>query len=259
MSRPLSGRVRPRSPLVRGEFQRRKPLPIAIFDIDGTIFRSSLTIELFKHLVRLGIFHAGIMQSVAAAEQEWLNRAGSYEDYIIEVVKAYQKAIVGKKKNDIVKACRRVITQHRLQTYRYTKNLLAKIRPRYFTIGISGSPLEVVAEYNKFLKFDKLYGWEFGVDEKGRYTDKILHAPSQYKKELIVRYLASHNLSLKKSIGVGDTESDIGFLSLVEKPIAFNPNANLALVARKNNWTVVIERKDLVVEFKPSKVKYLRS
>jgi phosphoserine phosphatase len=82
--------------------------------------------------------------------------------------------------------------------------------------------------------------------------------PPLYKKELILRYVKNHNLSLKKSIGIGDTESDIGFLELVDYPIAFNPNTVLAERARKRNWSVVIERKDLVVEFNPKKVKYLK-
>jgi phosphoserine phosphatase len=124
-------------------------------------------------------------------------------------------------------------------------------------IGISGSALEVVREYNKFLKFDKLYGTEFGVDEKGVYTGKVLHVPPLYKKEIIARYIQSHKLSLKGSIGVGDTESDIGFLELVDRPIAFNPNFQLGEYARKKNWDVIVERKDLIYEFKPKNVKYL--
>ncbi|OGE75656.1 MAG: hypothetical protein A3C85_00105 [Candidatus Doudnabacteria bacterium RIFCSPHIGHO2_02_FULL_48_21] len=232
--------------------------PVAIWDIDGTIFRSSLTIELFRELVKQKIFKPSLLHRVSQSEQKWLNRQGHYEDYIAGVVGAYQKAIVGKKKSEIAKASRKIIREHKFRTYRYTKSLLDSIRGKYFTIGISGSPLEVVTEYNKFLRFDKLYGWEFGIDEKGRYTDAILHAPSQYKKEIIVRYLKNHGLDLKKSIGVGDTESDIGFLDLVERPVAFNPNYSLARVARVKNWTVVVERKDLIIEFKPKNVKFLR-
>jgi len=232
--------------------------PIAIFDIDGTIFRSSLTVEMFKHLVADKTFPASLLQRVRKSEQKWLNRQGHYEDYIANVVRAYQKAIVGKKKNLIVAASRQIIKEQKLQTYRYTKLLLGSIRGKYFTIGISGSPLEVVTEYNKFLKFDKIYGWEFGIDEKGRYTKVILHEPSRYKKELIVRYAKGHGLSLKNSIGVGDTESDIGFLELVDNPIAFNPNRSLAQIAKKKNWTIVVERKDMVIEFKPKAVKFLK-
>jgi len=231
---------------------------IAIFDIDGTIFRSSLTIELFKRLVKKGIFQRNFMRRVRASERKWMNRQGHYDDYVKEVVTAYQKAIVGKKKDDIVAACREVISQQKFRVYRYTHHLLNKIRGHYTTIGISGSPLEVLEEYNKFLKFDKLYGWEFGIDEKGRYTDVILHVPPRYKKELMVRYVKNHDLSFKGSIGVGDTESDVGFLQLVERPIAFNPNSKLAQIAKKRKWTVVMERKDLVIEMQLNKVKILK-
>ena len=172
-------------------------------------------------------------------------------------MEAYQRENLGKKKADIVAASREVIAEQKYRTYRYTKRLLEDIRGKYFTIGISGSPLEVLLEYNKFLKFDKLYGWEFGIDEKGRYTKVILHVPTEYKKELIVRFVQNHNLSFVGSIGLGDTETDVGFLELVERPICFNPNSILAKLARKRNWTIVIERKDLAIEFKPKRVKIL--
>lgn len=232
--------------------------PIAIFDIDGTIFRSSLTIELFEHLVRAKVFPVAVMEKVRRSEQKWLNRQGHYDAYVEDVVAAYQKGVIGKKRNAIVAASRRVIREQKYRTYRYTRKLLERIRGEYLTIGVSGSPLEVVREYNKFLKLDKLYGWEFGLDERGRYTSAVLHAPPQYKKELVVRYVTNHNLSLRGSIGVGDSDADLGFLALVETPICFNPNTTLAAEARRRNWTIVVERKDLVMEFKAKNVKFLK-
>jgi phosphoserine phosphatase len=49
-------------------------------------------------------------------------------------------------------------------------------------------------------------------------------------------------------VGVGDTESDISFLELVEKPICFNPNKRLYTYAKRNDWKVVVERKDVIYE-----------
>ncbi|OGE83960.1 MAG: hypothetical protein A2846_00210 [Candidatus Doudnabacteria bacterium RIFCSPHIGHO2_01_FULL_49_9] len=232
--------------------------PIAIWDIDGTIFRSSLTIELFKCLVSQRIFPSALMSRVLRSEQHWLNRQGHYDEYIWDVVRAYQKGIIRKKRSQIINASRAVIREQKYRTYRYTRDLLQKLRQKYFLLAISGSPLEVVREYNKFLKFDKVYGTEFGVNERGYYTGKVLHEPPQYKKELIVRYVEKHGFDLKNSIGVGDTESDIGFLELVSRPIAFNPNTKLAAYAKEKNWNIVIERKDLIVEFKPKAVKFLK-
>ena len=231
--------------------------PIAIFDIDGTIFRSSLLIELFRELVRGKIFAPQALQEIQKSETRWLNRRGQYERYIWDVNETYREHIVGKKRSQVVAASRRVIRSQKLRTYRFTRDLLRKFRGAYHTVAISGSPLEVVREYNKFLKFDKIYGTENGMDRRGRYTGRVLHEPPLYKKELILGYIEAHGLNMRGSIGVGDTESDIGFLELVDEPICFNPNVLLAKVAKKNNWKVVIERKDLIVELNPSKVKFL--
>jgi len=52
----------------------------------------------------------------------------------------------------------------------------------------------------------------------------------------------------KRSIAVGDTETDIAMLQLVGKPVAFNPNGLLAKHAKKNSWEVVVERKDVIYQ-----------
>mgnify|MGYP003394745991 FL=1 len=60
------------------------------------------------------------------------------------------------------------------------------------------------------------------------------------------RAIAKDGLSLKGSVGVGDTEGDISFLEMVEKPICFNPNKKLLAHAERRGWEVVVERKDVV-------------
>jgi len=57
-------------------------------------------------------------------------------------------------------------------------------------------------------------------------------------------------LALDNSYGVGDTESDASFLKMVENPIAFNPNQNLKEIAEKNNWKIVVEKKDVIYDIK---------
>ncbi|MGH3106097.1 MAG: hypothetical protein ACRDM3_02750, partial [Rubrobacteraceae bacterium] len=47
-------------------------------------------------------------------------------------------------------------------------------------------------------------------------------------------------------VGMGDTLSDVGFLEMVETPIAFNPNRGLFEVARQWGWPIVVERKDVI-------------
>jgi phosphoserine phosphatase len=62
--------------------------------------------------------------------------------------------------------------------------------------------------------------------------------------------LAKHKLTLKGSVGVGDSEGDISFLEQVENPICFNPNRILYRHALLSGWKVVVERKDVIYEIK---------
>ena len=57
-----------------------------------------------------------------------------------------------------------------------------------------------------------------------------------------------HGFSLKGSVGVGDSESDVPFLELVAKPICFNPSSKLYRHAKRNTWNVVVERKDVIYD-----------
>ncbi|MEK7208426.1 MAG: hypothetical protein AAB699_02660 [Patescibacteria group bacterium] len=70
------------------------------------------------------------------------------------------------------------------------------------------------------------------------------------KAATLRRAVLKEGLTLAGSIGVGDTESDIPFLELVEQPICFNPNAKLYAHAKRRKWEVVVERKDMVYQIR---------
>ena len=69
---------------------------LAIIDIDGTIFRSSLVIELCHGLVKAGVFPRASIKEIQKEYLAWLNRKGGYEAYINKVVKIYIKHIVAR-------------------------------------------------------------------------------------------------------------------------------------------------------------------
>lgn len=76
---------------------------------------------------------------------------------------------------------------------------------------------------------------------------------SHTNKDLILKKLIEeHDLALGGSVAVGDSNGDVGMLHLVEKPIAFNPTAELYDHAAKHKWTIVLERKNMMYELVPS-------
>ncbi|MDO8504550.1 MAG: HAD-IB family hydrolase [Candidatus Liptonbacteria bacterium] len=221
---------------------------IAIFDVDGTIFRSSLLVKLVEELVNEKIFEPGVEKHYAKAREAWLNREGQYGTYIKGVIKAFEENIPGVRYADFRRVAHRVVVREKGRTYRYTRELIKDLKKKgYFVLAISHSPKLVVENFCKTLGFSRVYGIMNDVDRSGKFTGKILFPEIIFDKaKILKRVLAKGGTTLKGSIGAGDTESDIPFLKMVERPICFNPNSKLYKYAKRAGWEIVVERKDVV-------------
>lgn len=224
----------------------------AIFDIDGTIFRKNLHFVLINELSWVGIFPKKVKSELVKVYSEWLDHEGTYEDYRKSLVDLYAQYIKGCRREDVIKVSKGVVSFHEKRTYVFAEDLISKLKKEnYNIIAISGSPSEIVEEYNKrHLKFDEVFGSVYEVDENGFYTGEAAFEPTKHKGHTAKQYADEKGLSFESSYGVGDTESDESFLELVENPIAFNPNQNLKDVAEKNGWRIVVEKKDVIYDMK---------
>jgi HAD superfamily hydrolase (TIGR01490 family) len=221
---------------------------LAVFDIDGTIFRSSLLIELVEALVADGVFPAKARKIYASAYKRWLDRKGDYEKYIDKVLAAFLKYIRGVAHEDFLRVARKVMAFHKNRVYRFTRDLVKNLKKRRrYLLAISNSPKEIVGEFCKNLGFNKVYGRVYEIDSRGKFTGKILYLDLiSDKAKILQRVVEKENLTLKNSIGVGDTESDVPFLKMVSRPICFNPNQKLYQYAKRFGWEIVVERKDVI-------------
>ena len=248
-----------------------KKIKIGIFDIDGTIFRSSLLIELVRGLVRAGVFPKKANQEMENDYLAWLNRVGDYDDYLGKVIKIYDKYILGKKFNEVEKVASGVMDGEKDKVYRFTRDLIPELKKKgYYLIAISGSPSYMVDKFAFHMGFDVSFGATTGVKD-GRFTnyyiqkdfktdhDILLGLKDRQKllnfsrKDLLLKkYLISRNFEIdwKNSIAAGDSGNDIHMLKLVGNPIAFNPDDVLVNTAKRKKWRVVVERKNVVYDLK---------
>ncbi|QQS16083.1 MAG: HAD family phosphatase [Candidatus Moraniibacteriota bacterium] len=226
----------------------------AIFDIDGTIFRKNLHFELINELSWLRIFPSHVRKTLVDLYSKWLTHTGTYEDYRLALIDLYARFVRGCTPEDVARAAESVVPFRERQTYIFAENLIAKLRGEgYLLFAISGSPLEIVEAYNRdYLHFDSVIGSVYEVSDDGRYTGIASYEPSRDKGTAARKLFEEYRVSFSDSYGVGDTESDIKFLELVEHPIAFNPNENLKAVAEEKGWRIVVEKKDVVYEIDPT-------
>lgn len=223
---------------------------VAVFDIDGTVFRSSLVIELVEKLVEAGLFPKDAQAVYEEEKLEWLDRKGDYAAYIDRVVDAFAKHIKGLSFEEVSNLAGEIIEARRDRVYRYTRDLISDLKQQgYFLLAISHSPKFIADGFGYEQGFDKVYGTFYASGALDRFTGTIEDEDLIRNKAAVLhRAVRKENLTLEGSIGVGDTESDITMLEMVETPIAFNPNMHLYKHAKRRGWKIVVERKDVVYE-----------
>lgn len=223
---------------------------VAFFDIDGTVFRSSLVIELVERLITEGIFPRETPEMYEEEHELWLNREGGYDAYIGAVVRAYMTNIKGVFYGDLADIGKLVVATHSKHIYRYTRDLIRELKSKdYYLVAISQSPKTILDDFCHAYGFDKVYGRIYEIGPQDRFTGEMIDMHLiQNKANIVSRVIEKENVTLEGSIGVGDTEGDIPLLERVETPICFNPNSLLYAHARRMDWKVVIERKDVIYE-----------
>jgi len=224
--------------------------PVAFFDIDGTLFRSSLFIELIERLAQAEVFPRETPEEYRAEFTAWKNRVGTYEDYIDAVLESFYAHLPGVHYGTLVDVGHEVVRDMGQHVYRYPRDLLASLKARgYFLVAISQSPKTILDRFCSSYGFDKVYGRIYQIDSEARFTGKVVDVNLISDKAAIVRRVyEKEEVRREGSIGVGDTDGDIPLLETVEKPICFNPNALLYTHAKAVGWKVVVERKDVIYE-----------
>jgi len=225
-----------------------EPRKVAVFDIDGTVFRSSLMLELVYELVRKGLFPPDTKNAFERQRDQWLDREGDYEEYITAAVEAFLKQLKGLPYDEVSYIAGEIIEAKKGRVYRYTRDLIKELKKQgYYLLAISHSPKLIVDGFGFEMGFDKVYGTFCATGPSEKFTGEIEDQDLIFNKGAVLqRAIRKENLSLEGSVGVGDTESDISMLEMVERPIAFNPNAKLYKHAKIRQWEVVVERKDVI-------------
>lgn len=221
---------------------------VAFFDIDGTVFRSSLLVELIEACIRAGIFPSRMRDAYETEHTAWRNREGSYEDYIHAVIHTFREHIRGVYYGDVADVGRTLVSEQGKLTYRYTRDLIADLRSKdYFIVAISQSPKFILDEFCERYGFHKVYGRIYEIGPRDLFTGVVTQEDFiKDKANVVARVIEREGLTAEGSIGVGDTEGDVPLLESVEMPICFNPNRLLYDEAKKRGWPIIVERKDVV-------------
>ncbi|HUY63846.1 MAG TPA: HAD-IB family hydrolase [Acidimicrobiales bacterium] len=106
------------------------------------------------------------------------------------------------------------------------------------TVLITGA-LDFVVEPLRPL-FDEVVCASLGHDDDGRLTGRLDRLPptGEARALVLAEYAASVGADLAESVAYADSTSDLPLLECVGFPVAVNPEARLAAIARRRGWHV---------------------
>lgn len=223
--------------------------PFAVFDIDGTLIRWQLYHALVDRLAKKGHLGLDAHEQIHRQRMVWKRRekSDSFDEYEQFLVKLYEKALGNLKPSVFDQIAHEVATEYKDQVYTYTRDLIQILKSKaYFLLAISGSHDELVGTVAKQHGFNDWVGSYYHRAE-GKFIGSKDVASSD-KKTILEQLIKKHNLTRSGSYAVGDSQSDIGMMEIVDHPIAFNPTRRLFDQARTTGWPVVVERKNVVYQ-----------
>lgn len=230
----------------------------AAFDIDGTIFRSGLYREIVYELLANDQIPNEIIKDFSDFEMDWKKRRSdmAFRQYEQAMAEAVDRVLPQVKIVDFEKAAEKVLDRLGEYVYVYTRNLISNLKEQgYVMVAISGSQEELVKLFAEKYGFDIWVGQHYKRGDTC-YTGEIFKT-HKGKDAILSRLAEEHSLDLSNSIAVGDSSGDIGMLSIVKTPIAFNPEKELFAAAKTNGWKIVVERKNMIYELDPYEQSYI--
>lgn len=234
----------------------------AFFDIDGTIYRNALLIEHFKKMIKYELFDdVHYKLKVEEAYHLWDIRKGDYDNYLLDLIELYKKAINGlsEQYNNFISD--QVVSLKGNRVYSYTREMIKWHKEQgHKVIFISGSPSFLVSRMAEKFGADEYCGSIYEIDfENKKYTGNIIKPmwDSVHKKEAIEQFIKKYDIDMGKSFAYGDTNGDLNMLSSVGNPRAINPSKELLKNIKKNNILsekieIIVERKDVIYKIEPN-------
>jgi HAD superfamily phosphoserine phosphatase-like hydrolase len=221
-------------------------IPIAAFDLDGTLHRGNLVSQLCEQLCHCGYFNGLYAHQMINLFIERDQRVIPYRTYEEKLIKLLLVALRGKSQSQLQHHADQISQATRNRSYVFTRTLFDLVCTTHDCIAITGGLQETAESFAAHWGFNACFSSVLEVRDD-HYTGRVVTTPIKDKSVAIKSRLKKQpHLTLNCSIGIGDTISDVTMLESTERQIAFNPDQGLTAWAKNVKWPIVIERKDMI-------------
>jgi HAD superfamily phosphoserine phosphatase-like hydrolase len=217
--------------------------PFAAFDVDGTIFKSSLAEKIVEHGIADGLFDAEPFNDVYESRRRWQqnNTEGVYQAYLKQLVGSLVVQMAGVDVEHFDKVTADMIEEHSVRKFRLPKKMIRALADSHTPIVLSGSPDVLVRPFVADMNITAVYGSSYEIKD-GKFTGL---AKSVGNKALLLRELVEQDVVTREgSIAMGDTYNDVPMLEYATYAVMFNGSRTLTDYGEVFGWDKAFEVKD---------------
>jgi HAD superfamily phosphoserine phosphatase-like hydrolase len=219
--------------------------PVALFDLDGTLYRSNSLVRFAQLLCERGKLPEGIVKLLLRLFLERKCREGSYREVDRKIIRTLLMGLRGRNIREFGHEIKLVLMETQQCVHEFPLELLHTLKNTHDSLIITGSMRDIAIRLASHWGFASCAASVLETDaETGAFTGRVKTTPVKDKSATVKKWLEQNSvLTLEGSVGIGDTRTDIPMLEMVRIPIAFNPDEELAHKAEMEQWTTVLERK----------------
>lgn len=218
------------------------PVGAAFFDLDKTLMQGSSAFQFGRAAQRAGMITRRELASSAIANFRFRMHGASDQDSVA-VREAIASALEGVRVRDLERLGVSVLS-----------GILPRLYPQMVAIAhdhqddgrrayiVTAAAHELAELLAQVMGFDGAIGSHLSEVHDGRYTGRVTGSfmYRDAKAAAVAQIAARDGIDLAASYAYSDSASDVPMLELVGHPIAVNPDAELAAIARERGWQVIL-------------------
>lgn len=218
------------------------PKPLAAFDLDGTLFKSSMLEAIYEHLCEEGKMPQEYVEGIALLQRPWShirNSEGPYIAYVLKMVEAVMHVFHGSSPQEVIEFAQATFEKKEQRQRWFIQEAMRILRPTHEIVIISASLTDISRIALQCADVDippeSVFGSTWELDENGLYTGKGV---TLNKSTATQQLLADGAGSYKGSYGFGDTVGDLDMFRHLETGIMVHPSATMARAGSYKYHTV---------------------
>jgi HAD superfamily phosphoserine phosphatase-like hydrolase len=218
---------------------QKKCKGLAVLDFDGTLSKGFISMGFLDYLAKLEVYSSECYKEQMRILSDYKAGRLHYEKWCYQWGQLWAKGLKGRSVRTVNKCAAKFFKSFRKNIYFDSYKVIRLLKNNnYKVVILTMAAKEMISLAAKDFGADIFFSTEV-ESKKGVYTGRLLtdiHVPGG--KEESLRKLLQRG-DYQKTIGFGDSKSDVEFMKLLDLRIAFNPVPEMKMFCKKYKWDII--------------------